>query len=145
MLLLTWRTSVNHSYHYSTFNRSLHINLSLSKMQHWHQIAELQQRLWNWYCRGMCRLPAQVCANTKCFRERIKKSVWKWDQIIQCIQTNCSSSFCQTWGIWMCLNIWLMGHHLLSDYSRWILWVKLHLWQFITFQLYSSLEWKYVC
>lgn len=33
-----------------------------------------------------------------------------------------------------------MGHHLLSDYSRLILWVKLHLWQFIKFQLYSSLE-----
>lgn len=144
--MLTWRTSEDCSYCYSTFNRSLYINRTLSKMQHWHQIAELQQRLWNWHCRGLCRLPAQVCASTKCFRERIKElrnlygnrirlfSIYKRIVLHHFVRREVPE----------CLNIWLMGHHLLPDYSHWILWVKWHLWQFISFQLYSFLEWNYL-
>lgn len=78
------------------------------------------ERLWNWHCRGLCQHQA--------FRERIQASVWKWDQIIQYIWMGCSS-VCQAWAIWMCLNIWLMGHHLPADYLHCILWVKLYLGQ----------------
>lgn len=140
VLLRSWRMSDNSSCCSSAFRRSLQINLTLSKTPPWQQLTEPQQRLWEGRCRGLHRLPAPGCASTKPFGERIKKSLWKWVQIILRAQTDCSSSSCRMWGIWICLNIWLLGHHQLSDYSQWILCDKLQLQQFINFQIFPGVK-----